>query len=115
MTMVYKKLFEPALIPLTTPTTIFTVDSGVASTLLRGGVVRITNYTASAASATMYSIPSGGAVSVSNICLPTTSIGPNSSIDVQLPQMKAGDFLQAFASVASSLNIQAIAGAYYSS
>lgn len=115
MTMQYNKLFEPIALALTTPTTIFTVPSVVASTLLRGGIVRITNSTAGPVSATLHNVPLAGSAASANMCFPTTSIGANSYVDVQLPQMKAGDFLQGFASAATSLNIQAIAGSYYSS
>lgn len=110
MTMQYSKLFEPVAMVLTTPTTIFTVP---ASLLLRGGIVRITNHTAGALTATLHAVPSGGSASNANMCLSAGSVGANNYIDVQLPQMKAGDFLQGFASAATSLNIQAIAGSYY--
>lgn len=113
MTMQYSKLFEPVAMVLTVPTTIFTVPESVAATLLRGGMVRITNSTAGLVTATLHAVPKSGAAAAANICLPTVSVGANSSIDVQLPQMKAGDFLQGFASVAASLNIQALAGGYY--
>lgn len=113
--MLYTKLFEPVALVLTTPTTIFTVPSVVTTTLLKGGVVRISNTTAGPVSATLHNVPLGGAAAAANICFPTQAIGANSSVDVQVPQMKAGDFLQGFASAATSLNIQAIAGAYYSS
>jgi hypothetical protein len=115
MTMQYNKLFEPVAMVLTTPTTIFTVPSTVATTLLRGGIVRITNHTAGPVSATLHNVPLAGSAANANMCLPTTSIGANSYLDVQLPQMKAGDFLQGFASAGTSLNIQAVGGAYYSS
>lgn len=115
MTMQYNKLFEPVAMVLTTPTTIFTVPTSPTTSLLRGGIVRITNHTAAAVSGTLHAVPLAGSAANANMCLPTTSIGANSYIDVQLPQMKAGDFLQGFASAAASLNIQAIAGAYFSS
>lgn len=115
MTMQYTKLFEPVAMVLTTPTTIFTVPTSPATTLLKGGIVRITNHTAGAVSATLHNVPSGSSAANANMCLSASSIGPNSYLDVQLPQMKAGDFLQGFASAATSLNIQAIAGAYFSS
>ena len=115
MTMQYSKLFEPVALALTTPTTIFSVPSVVATSLLKGAVVRLTNSTAGAVSATLHAVPLAGTAAATNMCFPTTSIGANSYVDVQLPQMKAGDFLQGFASAATSINIQAISGAYYSS
>lgn len=115
MGMQYNKLFEPVALVLTTPTTVFSVPAVVATTLLKGGVVRLTNSTAGAVSATLHAVPLAGAAAAANICFPTTSIPANGYVDVQLPQMKAGDFLQGFASAATSVNIQAISGAYYSS
>ncbi len=112
MPMSYTKLFEPVALGLAAAT-IFTVPSGAASTLLRGCIVRITNTTASPVSATLYSVPLAGANGATNNFFPGMSIGANSYQDVQVPQMKAGDFLQGFAG-AVGLNIQAIAGAYYS-
>lgn len=112
MPMTYTKLFEPVALGLAAAT-IFTVPSGAASTLLRGAIVRITNTTAAPVSATLYSVPLAGSNGVTNNFFPGMSVGANSFIDVQVPQMKAGDFLQGFGG-AVGLNIQAIAGAYYS-
>lgn len=114
MSMEYKKLFEPVALVLTTPTTIFTVPTAVATTLLKGGIVRITNTTAGAVSATLYAVPLAGSAGVTNAFLSAGTVAANSYIDVQVPQMKAGDFLQGFATAATSLNIQALSGAYYS-
>ncbi len=114
MTMQYSKLFEPVALVLTTPTTIVTVPATPSTTLLRGGIVRITNTTALAAVATLYAVPLGGTAGVTNAFMSNQSVSPNSYVDVQVPQMKAGDFLQGFAGTAAALNIQAIAGSYYS-
>jgi hypothetical protein len=50
---------------------------------------------------------------VTNSFYPGKSIAANDSVDIQVPQMKAGDFIQGLAS-ATGLNIQAISGAYFS-
>jgi len=115
MAMEYRKLFEPVALPLTTPTTIFTVPATVSTTLLRGGILRITNTTAGAVSATLYAVPQAGTAGVTNAFLSNKAIPANDFVDVQVPQMKAGDFVQGFATAATSLNIQALAGALYSS
>lgn len=114
MTMQYSKLFEPVALVLTTVTTIFTVPATPSTTLLRGGIVRITNTTAAAAVATLYAVPLAGTAGVTNAFLSNKSIPPNDYIDLQVPQMKAGDFVQGFAGTAAALNIQAIGGSYYS-
>lgn len=112
MTMDYKKLFEPVALGLAA-TTIMTVPATVPTTLLRGAIVRVTNTTASPVAATLYAVPLTGANGITNAFFPGRSIAANDFIDVQVPQMKAGDFIQGFAS-AAGLNIQAVSGAYFS-
>lgn len=114
MTMQYSKLFEPVALVLTTPTTIVTVPASPSSTLLRGGIVRITNTSISSAEFTLYAVPLAGTAGITNAFASKVSVGVNGYVDVQVPQMKAGDFLQGFAGTAAALNIQAIAGSYYS-
>jgi hypothetical protein len=114
MTMQYTKLFEPAVLPITTPVTLLTVAASPSSTLLRGAIVRLTNTTAVSAVATLYAVPLAGAAGVANSFAFELSIGPKSYVDVQVPQMKAGDFLQGVAGTAASISIAAIAGSYYS-
>ncbi|WP_426111046.1 hypothetical protein [Massilia sp. PWRC2] len=114
MAMTYQKLFEPVLLTATAAT-IFTVPTGSASTLLKGGLVRLTNTSAAAVDVTLYTVPLAGSNGVSNSMFPTKSVPAKDYIDVQVPQMKAGDFLQGFAATAGVVNIQPIAGAYFSS
>lgn len=114
MTMQYNKLFEPTLLSAAAAT-LMTVPATVATTLLKGGMVRLTNTSAAAVAVTLYSVPLAGANGATNMIFPGKSIPANDYVDVQIPQMKAGDFLQGFASTASVVNIQPIAGAYYSS
>lgn len=113
MTMQYNKLFEPVLLAAAAAT-IMTVPPTVASTLLRGGILRLTNTSAAAVAVTLYSVPLAGANGAVNNFFPAKSIPANDYVDVQMPQMKAGDFLQGFASTANVVNIQPISGAYYS-
>jgi hypothetical protein len=105
MTMQYNKLFEPALLAAAAAT-IFTVPATVATTLLKGGMVRLTNTSAAAVAVTLYSVPAAGANGVANMIFPGKSIPANDYVDVQIPQMKAGDFLQGFASTAAVVNIR---------
>lgn len=113
MAMSYSKLFEPTLLTATAAT-ILTVPSGSATNLLKGAIVRLTNTSAAAVDVTLYSVPAAGANGDTNKFFPTKSVPARDYIDVQVPQMKAGDFLQGFAATANVVNIQAIAGAFYS-
>jgi hypothetical protein len=113
MAMQYNKLFEPLLLTAAAAT-ILTVPAAVASMLLRNGILRLTNTSAAAVAVTLYSVPLAGANGATNNFFPAKSVPANDYVDVQVPQMKAGDFLQGFASTAGVVNIQAISGAYYS-
>lgn len=113
MGMSYSKLFEPTLLTAT-PATILTVPAGAASMLLKGAIVRLSNTSTSPVAVTLYSVPAAGSNGVTNNFFPAKSVPANDYIDVQVPQMKAGDFLQGSAVTAGVVNIQPIAGAYYS-
>lgn len=108
MTMQYQKLFEPAALGAASATI------ATATALLRGAVVRLTNTSAAMVPVTLYAIPAAGAAGVTNQFFPAKSVPANDYIDVAVPQMKVGDILAGFAGTAAVVNIQAIAGAYYS-
>ena len=114
MAMQYVKLFEPVLLGATAGT-VLSVPAMVATTVLRGGIVRLTNTSASPVAVTLYSVPAAGTNGAINQFFPAKSVAANDFIDVQMPQLKAGDFLQGFASTAAVVNIQPISGAYYTS
>lgn len=114
MAMQYVKLFEPILLAATAGT-ILTVPATVSTTVLRGGIVRLTNTSAAPVAVTLYSVPVAGANGAINQFFPAKSIAANDYLDVQVPQLKAGDFVQGFASTAAVVNIQPISGAYYTS
>lgn len=113
MGMNYTKLFEPTLLTATAAT-ILTVPSSSASMLLKGGIVRLTNTSATPVSVSLYSVPAAGSNGAVNQFFPAKSVPANDYLDVQVPQMRAGDFLQGSAITPDVVNIQAIAGAYYS-
>lgn len=113
MGMSYSKLFEPTLLTATAAT-ILTVPSGSASMLLKGGIVRLTNTSASPVSVSLFSVPAAGSNGAINQFFPGKTVPGNDFVDVQVPQLKAGDFIQGSAVTAAVVNIQAISGAYYS-
>ena len=116
MTMQYKKLFEPVLVTAITSgtaQTLMTVPADPASSLFKGGAYRVTNTSASPASLTMFAVPLAGTADASNNFFPGKSIPANDYVDVQVPQLKAGDFVKVFAGTASVINVQPLAGAYY--
>lgn len=114
MSVTYKKFFEPVQLG-TSLATLFTVDSLPATVLLRGGRVRITNTTGAAVAAELDAVPSGGSASATTQIVPTNfTVGANSWIDVDLPVMKAGDFLQGKAGSASAISVQFMGGGLFS-
>lgn len=116
MTTSVSQLFAPTLLT-TLAATLFTVASSPNSAftaMLRKGRVRFTNVTAGAITVKAYAIPKGGTASdTGNAFLVGFSIAANSFSDVDLPQMKAGDFLQALASANTSIMCTALDGILY--
>lgn len=113
MALTFSQLFAPQQLS-GAAATIFTVPATPSSTLLRNGRVRLTNTDTVAHAVTMYAVANGGSASAANEILPAVSVSPNYYLDVDLPQMKAGDFLQAFADTANKITIAAMDGVYQS-
>lgn len=113
MTISYSKFFQPTVLT-TAAATLMTIPSSPTSTLLRGGRVRLTNTTNTAATVTLYAVPSAGTAGVGNAFVPGKSIAANDFLDVDMPIMQAGDFFQALAGTAASITVHMISGSYFS-
>lgn len=114
MPVAYSKFFAPTVLG-TSAGGLYTVQNNAASNLLRGGRVRLTNTTAASATARLYAVPSGGSPGVGNAFFYDQTVPANSYVDVDVPILAVGDSLQGSASVAATINIQAIAGGIFSS
>lgn len=90
--------------------TIYTMPTSPSTVVLRNGRIRFTNTDTVLRSATAYAVPSGGAASTTNMFCPAISIPPNGILDVDVPQMAAGDFIQVLADSASKINAQPLDG-----
>lgn len=112
MTISYSKFFAPSQLGLTAAT-LLTVPAAPATTLLRGGRVRLVNTTAAAAAATLYAVPAGGAAGAGNAFLSGKTIAANDFLDVDVPIMAAGDLLQGLAGTATAITVHMIAGSYF--
>lgn len=110
MALTYSKLFEPNMVDNAAPETLYTVPATPASGLLRQGRVRFANVTAGAVTIKAWAIPLAGSASDTNICLPTLSLAANSYVDLDIPTLKAGDFLQAQAGAGASITSMLIDG-----
>lgn len=84
-----------------------------ASTLLRGGRARFTNTTAGAVTVTAYAIPLAGTAAAGNAFVSAKTIAANDYLDVDMPVMPSGAFLQALAGAATSITAHMIAGSYF--
>lgn len=114
MAISYAKFFPPTVLTLSVAT-IYIVPVTPASSLLRSARVRLTNTTGAAVSGQLYAVPAAGSALPSNAFFFNQTIPASGFIDIDVPIMAAGDFIQATASVTPGVNIQAIAGGIFSS
>ncbi len=113
MSITYSNFFAPTVLT-TTAATLLTVPVTPTSSLLRGGRVRLTNTTAGAVTATLYAVPLAGTAAAGNCFASAISVPANNYLDVDVPIMPAGAFMQALAGANTSLTIHMLAGGLYS-
>ena len=113
MTIGYTNFFAPAVLT-TAAVTLATVPATPFGTILRGGRIRFTNTTAVAAAVTAYAVPPAGTAGVGNAFVSAKSIAANDFLDVDVPIMPAGAFLQALASANTSITAHMLGGGLFS-
>jgi len=115
MAVTRTKLFEPVQLG-TSLASIFTLATTLPSgTILTGGRVRLVNTSANPVAVELDAVPFGGTAGVSNQLVPTNYAVPvNGWIDVDLPVMKPGDFLQGKAGTASVITVHFMSGGLFS-
>lgn len=113
MTISYSSFFTPTVLGVSAAT-LYTVPASPTTSLLRGGRIRLTNTTAGAVAATLYAVPLAGTAAAGNAFLSAKSIPANDYIDVDVPIMPAGSFIQAFAGSAASITAHMISGSLFS-
>ena len=106
MALAYNPLFIPQQLPITNLNLFVVTSEG----LFRNGRIRISNTTALPVNVKAWDLPSGQAVGDAYVCIPLTSIPPNSFVDFDLPIMNSLDTLVIVASVATSLTACQIDG-----
>lgn len=112
MSISYSKFFAPTVLTLVAAT-LLTIPAAPASTLLRGARIRVTNTTGVAATLTLYAVPLAGTAGVGNAFVSSKTIAGNDYLDVDVPIMAAGDFIQGLAGTATSLTAHMISGSYF--
>jgi hypothetical protein len=110
MPISFSQLFAANQIDNVAVETLFTVPASPTTSLARNVRVRFANTTALAATIIAYAVPPAGTAGATNVCLPTVSILANSYIDVDIPTMVAGAFLQAQAGTATSITATCLDG-----
>lgn len=109
MPISYQRFFAPLQIPAA-DTPIYTVPAVPAQIILKSMRVRLANTTNAPAAMTLYAVPAGGAAAASNTCLPGVAIGANDYLDVDVPDMAAGDSLHALGGTANAITISQLDG-----
>ena len=94
--------------------TIYTVPSSPATTTLARGRVRFTNTDSASHSVTAYAIQAAGTSSAANCFANAETIAPNTHIDMDVPMLAAGGFIQALADAASKVTMTALDGILFS-
>jgi len=96
-------LFAPTALT-TSAATLYTAPTTPSSLIVGRGRVRFTNVDSVQHVVTAYAIPASGSAAVSNAFLLTEVVPANSHIDVDIPQLKPGGFIQALADAGSVVN-----------
>lgn len=113
MAISYVKFFQPTVLTASL-VTIYTVPTTPTSNLLRGTRIRLTNTTTTAKTARVHAVPNGGAAADGNAFFFDQTVPADAYVDIDVPIMAAGDFIQALASATPGVNIQAISGGIFS-
>lgn len=109
MTIQAIKLFAPTVLT-TGAVTLFTMPPAPSNVVLSRGLMRFTNTDSAGHTVTAYAVPLSGSALVANTFCPGVTVPANSYLDVAIPVMGAGDFLQALASVGTVVSVQAMDG-----
>ena len=113
MTISYAQFMSPTVLG-TAASTLFTIPALPASNLFRGGRMRLTNTTAGAVTATLYAVPIAGAAAAGNAFMSGKSIAANDFMDVDIPIIAPGGFVQGLAGAATSITVSMISGSLFS-
>jgi hypothetical protein len=107
------QMFAPTVLT-TTAATLYTVNTGSGASVLARGRIRFTNTTGTAATVTAYGIVTGGTAGVGNDFCPVLSVPAYSNLDVDVPVLASGGFIQALASAGTTITAHALDGVLFS-
>lgn len=110
MALTISQLFQPQQLGIASAV----IYAQPAGSVLKNGRIRLTNTSASAATATLYAAPSATASAPANCFLSALSIAANSFADVDIPTLTGGDTLRGLAGTATVITCHEMGGVSYS-
>lgn len=113
MSTSYSNFFAPTVLT-TSAATLYLVPASPTTSLLRGGRMRFTNTAAGPITVTAYAVPPAGTAAVGNAFLSGKSIAAGDYLDVDVPIIPAGGFIQALASANTSITAHMLSGSLFS-
>lgn len=112
MTVIPTQMFLPTVLT-TSPATLFTSNIGATTGVFMRGRIRFANTSASAVTVNAWGIPSGGTEANGNNFCPNQSIPAGQFLDVDVPVLAFGGFIQASASAASAVTAHSLDGVLF--
>lgn len=109
MALAIYKLFVPFQLP-NAVAVFFTMPATPATSVMKNGRLRLTNATGGPVTATLYADAAATASGAVNMFLNAVSIAANTSIEVDIPTMAAGDTLRGLAGAAASITVHEMGG-----
>lgn len=104
----------PATVLTAAAATIYTVPANPTTTTLSRGRIRFTNTSGATRAITAYAIQAGGAAGPANCFLNAETLTMNNHLDVDIPVLGAGGFIQAFADVTNDVTAFQLDGILFS-
>jgi hypothetical protein len=108
--IVIQQFFAPTVLTGSAVTLGTPVPSSPASSTLQNARIRFTNTDTAIHTVTAYAVPLSGTAGTGNCFLNAESIAPNSHLDVDVPVLAAGGFIQALADSASKITAFSLGG-----
>lgn len=113
MAVSISQLFVPSLLTASA-VTIYTVPTLPATSTLARGRIRFSNTDTVTRAVTAYAIQSGGSAVAGNCFLNAESISANAYLDIDLPVLAAGGFIQALADLTNKVSVSELDGVIFS-
>lgn len=114
MALTITKLFNPTVLSGSGAAVLFTVPTTPGSNTLKNARMRLTNTSAGPVTASLYAGPAAAPSDATTCFLAAVSIAANTSLEVDVPTLAAGDTLRGQAGAANSITAHEMGGVLYS-